>query len=47
MVGYGAVSQWLLPHPNVVETVQWGTTMFTISMVTNIVVTAVIAARIW
>ncbi|KAI0664484.1 hypothetical protein C8Q70DRAFT_238832 [Cubamyces menziesii] len=47
VVGYGAVSQWLLPHPDVVETVQWGTTMFTISMVTNIVVTAVIAARIW
>ncbi|KAI0332733.1 hypothetical protein GY45DRAFT_1368960 [Cubamyces sp. BRFM 1775] len=47
VVGYGAVSQWLLPHPNAIETVRWGTTMFTISMATNIFVTAVIAARIW
>ncbi|KAI0332758.1 hypothetical protein GY45DRAFT_1320671 [Cubamyces sp. BRFM 1775] len=47
VAGYGATSQWLLPHPNGWEMLRWGTAMFTISMVTNILVTAVIASRIW
>ncbi|KAI0664486.1 hypothetical protein C8Q70DRAFT_1049959 [Cubamyces menziesii] len=47
IVGYGAVSQWLLPHPDGPEMVRWGTAMFSISMATNVCVTAVIASRIW
>ncbi|KAH9893195.1 hypothetical protein C8Q73DRAFT_522510 [Cubamyces lactineus] len=47
VVGYGAVSQWLLPHPDGPEMVRWGTAMYVISMATNVLVTGVIAARIW
>ncbi|RPD64453.1 hypothetical protein L226DRAFT_533713 [Lentinus tigrinus ALCF2SS1-7] len=45
--GYGAISQWLLPHPNPPTMVKWGTAMYVLSMATNILVTAAIASRIW
>ncbi|RDX44602.1 hypothetical protein OH76DRAFT_1093039 [Lentinus brumalis] len=45
--GYGSIFQWLLPHPNPVEIAHWGQGIFVISLAANIVVTALIAARIW
>ncbi|RDX54211.1 hypothetical protein OH76DRAFT_1342043 [Lentinus brumalis] len=45
--GYGAISQWLLPHPNPPTMIKWGTSMYVLSMATNILVTAAIASRIW
>ncbi len=45
--GYGSIFQWLLPHPNPVEIAHWGQGIFVISLTANIVVTALIAGRIW
>ena len=45
--GYGSISQWLLPHPNPVVIAHWGQGIFVISLAVNIVVTALIAVRIW
>ncbi|KAI0800108.1 hypothetical protein C8Q74DRAFT_1190712 [Fomes fomentarius] len=47
ITGYGAISQWFFPHPVPQTMVHWGTAMFSISLSTNIFVTAAIASRIW
>ncbi|KAI0800118.1 hypothetical protein C8Q74DRAFT_1363912 [Fomes fomentarius] len=47
IAGYGATLQWVLPNPVLESTVQWGTAMFSMSMATNIAVTAATAGRIW
>ncbi|PCH41960.1 hypothetical protein WOLCODRAFT_143808 [Wolfiporia cocos MD-104 SS10] len=45
--GYGAISLYLIPNSNISKTVNWGTSMFAISLSTNIIVTALTAIRIW
>ena len=47
VAGYGSISQWLLPNPVPETMVRWGTAMFAISLTTNVLVTAIIASRIW
>ncbi|RPD54259.1 hypothetical protein L226DRAFT_304251 [Lentinus tigrinus ALCF2SS1-7] len=47
VAGYGSISQWLLPNPVPETMVRWGTAMFAISLSTNVLVTAMIASRIW
>jgi len=45
--GFGAVSQFLTPHPVYLTAVNWATAMYAISLATNIIVTTVTAFRIW
>ncbi|KAI0718520.1 hypothetical protein C8T65DRAFT_638251 [Cerioporus squamosus] len=47
VAGYGSISQWLLPNPVPETMVRWGTSMFAISLATNVLVTTTIASRIW
>ncbi|KAI0630792.1 hypothetical protein C8Q77DRAFT_1075369 [Trametes polyzona] len=46
-VGYASISQWLAPTQNFVVMDQLGTTMFSLSLAANIILTMVIVARIW
>ncbi|KAI0630799.1 hypothetical protein C8Q77DRAFT_227935 [Trametes polyzona] len=46
-VGYASISYWLAPKQNFTVMDQLGTTMFALSLATNILLTAVIVIRIW
>jgi hypothetical protein len=45
--GYGAIAQFFLPHPFTLTGIEWATGMLTVSMATNIIVTALTAGRVW
>ncbi|KAI0630789.1 hypothetical protein C8Q77DRAFT_226919 [Trametes polyzona] len=46
-VGYGSISYWLAPKQNFTVMGRLGSTLFILSLVANILVTLVIAGRIW
>ncbi|PCH41956.1 hypothetical protein WOLCODRAFT_17409 [Wolfiporia cocos MD-104 SS10] len=47
IAGYGSITQYFFPNVQVSATVDWGTSMFAISLSTNAIVTVMTAARIW
>ncbi|KAL1945065.1 hypothetical protein VTO73DRAFT_2685 [Trametes versicolor] len=46
-VGYASISEWLAPTQNFMVMDQLGSTMFSLSLAANIILTFVIVARIW
>lgn len=46
-VGYSSISQWLAPTQNFTVMSRLGSAQFIISLVVNILVTMIIAGRIW
>lgn len=46
-VGYGSISQWLAPTQNFTVMSRMGSAQFILSLVVNILVTMIIAGRIW
>jgi len=47
ITGYGAIGRYFSPNPYTSESVLWAEAMLATSMITNVIVTALTAGRIW